>query len=286
VARPELGTAAQPARAGAIAVAVVLAACGSTTAAPSAPSSTASSAAPSTTAATRATTVGGLPTGPPPQVAAQAPIGPAGASTVAAGAYGVWETMTSTKYQHHDVESVPAGTYYFDCVGWTTFLLEHAATTAAASLRQQTRVTDPHRVPSPTRYAQFMSGLAAHPTAGWQAIANVADIRAGDLLAWYPESNNPDEAGHAVVAAGPVQRQSDGTYALVVIDSTGTPHGPDDTRRTDRRDLPLADGRPSGLGVGTIGLVADPATGAPTSVLWSLGTTPVHKAIGMGRPTG
>jgi hypothetical protein len=38
--------------------------------------------------------------------------------------------------------------------------------------------------------------------------------------------------------------------------------------------------------VGTIGLVADPATGAPTSVLWSLGTTPVRKTIGMGRPTG
>jgi hypothetical protein len=205
---------------------------------------------------------------------------------VAAGAYGIWETMTQTKYQHHDEENVPAGTYYFDCVGWTTFLLEHAASTAAASLREQTGVKDPHRVPTPARYSQFLSGLATRPTAGWEAITNVVDVRAGDLLAWYPESNNPDERGHAVVAAGPAQRQSDGTYAVVVIDSTGTPHGPDDTRRTDRRALPLADGRPSGLGVGTIGVVADPATGAPTSVLWSLGTTPVRKTIGMGRPTG
>jgi hypothetical protein len=267
-------------------VALIGAACGTTTATRTAPSSTTTSGVVATTTATRPTTAGGLPTGPPPAVGVQAPIGPAGASSVAAGAYGVWETMTKTRYQHHDEEDVPAGTYYFDCVGWTTFLLEHAASAAAASLRQQTSVTNPKRVPSPTRYAQFLSGLSGHPAAGWQAIATVADIRAGDLIAWYPESNNPDEQGHAVVAAGMPQRQPDGSFAEVVIDSTATAHGPDDTRRTDHRNLPLADGRPSGLGVGTIGLVADPSTGAPTSVLWSLGTTPVRKSIGIGRPTG
>lgn len=265
----------------------LLAGCGTSS---TSKSSSASTRATSTSAAASAPSTarsqtGGLPSGRPPSVRAQAQIGPAPGSVTAANAYGVWGTMTATRYQHDDRSNILAGTYYVDCVGWTTLLLTHAAPQATASLRERTGVKNPGRVPTPLRYAVFFRGLTERPAQGWRAVVRVSDVRAGDILAWQPETNNPDEKGHAVVAAGPAQKQADGTYALAVVDSTGTPHGPDDTRRTDPRNLPLPDGRPSGIGIGTIGIVVAAKTGAPVSIMWSLGTRGVPKTIGIGRPT-
>jgi hypothetical protein len=103
-------------------------------------------------------------------------------------------------------------------------------------------------------------------------------------MAWQPESNNPGVVGHAVVVIGSAVQQGDGSYAVPVMDSTGTPHGPDDTRRTDPRNLSGPNGQPSGIGIGTIAFTAN-SSGAPTGVIWSLGTKPVPKTIGMARPT-
>lgn len=228
----------------------------------------------------------GLPLGGAPHVTAQAPISSMGLSMAAANAFGVWESMKQTRYQHKFYEDVAAGTYFFDCVGWTTYLLSHAAPRATASLRSGTGVTNRHLVPTPLKYEQFLLSLSSKPAAGWAAVQRAADVTAGDILAWQPEANNPGRVGHAVVAIGPATKQPDGSYALAVVDSTATPHGPDDTRRTDPRNLPITPGgRPSGLGIGTIGITVDSA-GAATGIIWSLGTTAVSKRIGLGRPTG
>lgn len=252
---------------------------------PATPTSTAPTADPFTPTSLPPS-VSGLPEGPPPDVVQQAAIGPAGDSATAAAAYGVWESMQSTRYQHHYFSDIPSGIYRFDCVGWTTFLLAHAAPQAEASLRQGTGVTNRHYVPTPRRYTDFLRSLSAVPRPGWAAVSRVADLAPGDLITWTGGSDDPGTVGHALVVAGPPTRQADGTYAVVVIDSTAGLHGPDDTRRSDPRDEPLAGtSKPSGLGIGTIGLVADPSTGAPVAERWSLGTKAVPKVIGLGRPT-
>lgn len=102
------------------------------------------------------------------------------------------------------------------------------------------------------------------------------------------------------------QKGADGdvAYALIVMDSTATQHGPDDTRRADApyssRNAPLgavtgSDGAPvqltpagstapSGLGIGTIALIAN-ASGQVTGVVWSLGTGIEQVPFGAGHPT-
>jgi len=219
-----------------------------------------------------------------PAVHAQAPLGPAGSSPTAQSAFHQYDTMQQTLYQHKRAVDVATGHYFYDCVGFVTWTLDNNAPTAAQAMRTATGVTSMARVPAPPRYQSFFADLPAHPANGWQAVTAVADVRAGDVLAWPNEPNNTDENGHAVLAAGVPVKQSDGTWALAVLDSTATPHGPDDTRRSNPDNLPGPNGKPSGLGIGTIGLVVDP-NGAPSGVQWSLGVKTTQVPISIGRPT-
>ena len=41
---------------------------------------------------------------------------------------------------------------------------------------------------------------------------------------------------------------------------------------------------PSGLGIGTIGLVTDPTSGAVTGIQWSIGVAVTTVTFGVGRP--
>jgi len=85
------------------------------------------------------------------------------------------------------------------------------------------------------------------------------------------------------VASAPQPSGTD-SYLVQVWDSTGTPHGPNDTRRTNPKNLPDAVGKPSGLGMGTVRVDAG-ADGAIATVHWSPSSGPVPAAhLGMGRP--
>jgi hypothetical protein len=91
----------------------------------------------------------------------------------------------------------------------------------------------------------------------------------------------------------------DGRFALAVMDSTATPHGPDDTRRASdplsERNAPLggstlttdgpasSSGARSGLGIGVIGLDTDAAE-TVTGVEWTVGTRSEPVSFGAARP--
>ena len=242
-------------------------------------------ATPTSTATSPVTMANGLPSTQTVNVASQVPVGTAGSSATAANAFGVWQTMKQTRYQHTYSEDVATGSYFVDCVGWTSYLLSNSAPTANASLRAGTGVTNKHFVPTPLKYETFFNSLANKPQPGWSTISSVANLQPGDIMAWQPESNNTGPTvGHAIVVIGSAVQQQDGSYAVPVMDSTGTPHGPNDTRRTDPRNLTDSKGQPSGIGIGTIGFSVN-GSGFPTAVIWSLGTKPVPKTIGMARPT-
>lgn len=102
----------------------------------------------------------------------------------------------------------------------------------------------------------------------WLPIRSVGPISPGDVLVAPPHAAG--EAGHAAMVSGAPQPQADGTYAVPVYDSTGSPHGSGDTRLSDPRNAAGPSGRPSGLGSGTMGLAVGPG-GVPDHVLWSVG---------------
>ena len=213
------------------------------------------------------------------------------AAPVLAEAQHEFTTMTATRYQHHNVENAAAGTYFYDCVGFVTYALSQAAPVAHSTIMTKFSVRQ-GRVPSPGLYVQLFDQLDGSQ-AGWAPVHRVADLLPGDIVSWsYDNATSSNEPGHEhasrghafVVAAAP---QADGTnsFLVQVFDSTGTPHGPKDSRRTNPKNLPGPNGKPSGLGTGTVRLDAD-AAGALVNVHWTPTSGTVSAAdFAMGAPT-
>ena len=199
--------------------------------------------------------------------------------------------MAATRYQHRNRENLEAGTYFYDCVGFVTYALGRAAPVARSTIMSTFSIRA-GLVPSPELYVRLFDELNGGQ-AGWTAVHDVADLRPGDVVAWSYDSttssNEPghDHAahGHAFIVASPPQPDGPRSYLVQVWDSTATPHGPNDTRRTNPKNLPGPDGRPSGLGTGTVRLDAN-TDGTLGTVHWSPtgGSVPAAH-FGMGRPT-
>jgi len=244
----------------------------------------------------------------------------AGVAPTLAEAYREFNTLQCTHYQHTYTENPTAGLYYYDCVGFTGYAVQQAAPTAWKTLAAAKGIKAGY-VPSPQLFQEFFASLlpsSTNPTPaampGWEAVPTASAIRPGDVLAWITDTTT--ELGHSVMALStPVEipmstatnqagAVGDTAYALIIMDSTATTHGPDDTRRADApyssRNAPLgavtgSDGAPqplsssestapSGLGIGTIALIAD-SSGQVTGVVWSLGTEIETVPFGAGHPT-
>lgn len=200
-------------------------------------------------------------------------------------------TLTATRYQHHNVEDAAAGTYFYDCVGFVTYALGQAAPVARSTIMTKFSIR-PGRVPSPGLYVKLFDQLDGSQ-AGWSAVHRVADLLPGDIVSWsydnVASSNEPghDHAarGHAFVVAAAPQADGANSFLVQVFDSTATPHGPNDSRRTNPKNLPGPNGKPSGLGTGTVRLDAD-AAGALVNVHWTPTSGTVSAAhFAMGAPT-
>jgi hypothetical protein len=192
-----------------------------------------------------------------------------------------YRVMSETRYQHLRV--VSGGRFFYDCVGFLAYALGQADPVALATINRTFSIAA-HRVPSPARFVSLFDRLDGAQL-GWRPIRRVADLEPGDVIAWTyvnPTGSN----GHAAVVAEAPVASSAGSYLVTVWDSTATPHGPADTRRVNPRNLPGPNGRPSGLGSGTIRVDARPDTGAVLAVHWSPSSGPLAPAhYGLGRPT-
>jgi hypothetical protein len=192
-----------------------------------------------------------------------------------------FRTMTATRYQHHSQEDAGAGTYFYDCVGLTSYTLRLAAPNALKAVLDRFQIRRGY-VPTPSHYTQWFLELESRSSDFWIAVPRLSDVRTGDLLAWNVHPVDPQTPGHSVIAAGIPVPISNGSFSLLVYDSTSTPHGPDDTRITDARNQPGPNGRPSGLGMGTLELFAA-EDGRPNAVAWSVGAAPRPQVIGIAR---
>lgn len=228
-----------------VALVVVLAGCGSTSIDPGTP-----------TGSVTPTPSQSGPPAPAPSV-----VGPAGSAPLAAQAATVADvlrTMTSTTYQHHYVVNASKGVYDWDCVGMTDWVLRQSYPALWSTMHTELEIAKGY-VPAP---AKLFGYLKSGP-ANWRAITRAIDVQAGDLIVLPP---NPTTrfVGHALIAMGPALFMSDGSAALLVADSTGSPHGPYDSRLTDPRNI-----NKSGTGTGTVRLFVD-ATGSITEMAWSV----------------
>jgi hypothetical protein len=227
-------------------------------------------------------------------------LAPAQSSPVLGAAYRQFNTLRCTRYQHRDVEDAAAGTYYYDCVGFTSYTVKVGAPAAWAELASTVHLPA-GRVPTPHLAASFFTRLATDPQPSWEPVATASDLQPGDVLAWWPTRVDATNNGHSVLVLSTPRSLGAGRFAIAVMDSTAAPHGPDDTRHSDNplsaRNAPLStstvstDGAPtqagthSGLGIGVIALDTD-TSGTVTGVEWTVGTRPEPVSFGAGRPLG
>jgi hypothetical protein len=211
----------------------------------------------------------------PPAVAApDAPTTPS--ARVHAEACRILAEMKDSRYSHKTRVDEDEGSYEFDCSGFVAVVLKAAAPRSLAAVPHAPRRSRPLAF-------EFHDAFAAAPAEekgakGWRRIERVADARPGDLLAWRREEIKPGEdTGHVMVLDAAPVREEDGSFRVVVIDSTGKPHG-DDTRK---------DGA-SGVGRGTIWLTVDEA-GRPSGFRWRARDGALNRrplAIGRAVETG
>ena len=215
----------------------------------------------------------------PPAGPAVAPPDAAAAesSPVHAEARRILAQMKDTRYSHTTRVDEAEGTYELDCSGLATILLKAAAPRSLAAVPHAARRKRPLAF-------EFHDAFAAAPAdetkaAGWRRVERLADARPGDLIAWRRQEIIPGEStGHvAILDAAPV-REDDGQFRVVVIDSTGKPHG-DDTRKEGA----------TGVGRGTMWFTVD-AAGRPAAFRWrardgALNRPPLAIGRAMGKVT-
>ncbi|OBK73472.1 hypothetical protein [Mycobacterium sp. 1165178.9] len=197
---------------------------------------------------------------------------PAGPATLVGEIERELSAVRATRYQHTTAVDESSGSYFYDCSGFLDYAMGRVL---AADLRSIPHTKSRPRAADIEHYLH--RGLT-DPIDGWQALARVDALGPGDVIAWLAtEDSTTGDTGHVmVVLEAPTQDSVRPAEWLVrVADSTLNPHARDSRK-------PGA----TGLGTGTIGLVAD--RGTPTAFYWRGGASPEAKPteIALGRPQG
>jgi len=180
--------------------------------------------------------------------------------------------MRTTRYQHKTEVDEASGTFFYDCSGLLDYALRRALPTAASALPTSTSAR-----PLAGDIERYLHGGLTGPIDGWQTVGRVNALQSGDVVAWLAtEDSTTGDTGHVMIAlAAPVANPARaGEWLLPVADSTLSPHASDSRHPGD-----------TGLGTGTIGLVAD-SRGVPTAFYWQGGVSkhPKPTEIALGRP--
>ncbi len=161
--------------------------------------------------------------------------------------------LQHTHYQGRTQVRVKDGYYAWDCSGMTSWILSRAAPRARKTLRSSRPVAR-------TYLRRIQRAPSKRSRGGWRKIANIEDVRPGDIFAWLRPTEWPKGAtGHVGFIASkpePVDHIAN-AYVVRIVDSTRYPHQ-DDERETGVQD---------GFGSGTILFVVDD-DGAPIAYGW------------------
>lgn len=187
-------------------------------------------------------------------------------------------SLRSTEYRHTTSVRRKIGHYAWDCSGMANWILKRDAPRAFEALHRDRPVAR-------TYWRTIDKAPTAKPRRGWQKIADITDVRPGDVFAWrrppdWPPGGN---TGHVGFVVGSPETVTDERFAAVraftvrIIDATSLPHQ-DDTRKPEGK---------GGFGSGTLLFVTD-ETGRAYAYGWfgarSRGVIPTD--IVFGRLTG
>ncbi len=164
------------------------------------------------------------------------------------------------------------GTYAFDCSGMVEWVLHKAAPTAAYASAQSLG-----RRPLAIDFYHWIASVSPERDRhGWRRVTRVEDAEPGDVIAWIkpPIVPSPNTGHVAFVVFKPARVPGrDDAFVVRIADSSSLLH--EDDTRIDR----------NGFGLGTVLVLADGATGAPTGYGWvGLRAWTFETPIAIGRP--
>jgi hypothetical protein len=185
--------------------------------------------------------------------------------------------LMHSSYSHSTAVDEARGSYVFDCSGMASWVLRRGARKAHAAVLYRVQKGRPLARDFYHHIARLSPDKEAY---GWRRVFRVADAVPGDVIAWLkPDVLRSPNTGHVaflVEAPRPLDEVPN-AFLVRIADASRYRHQ-DDTREESGR---------TGYGVGTILVLADPDSGAPTAYGWfgrySRYILPARMAI--GRPT-
>jgi hypothetical protein len=162
------------------------------------------------------------------------------------------------------------GIYEVDCSHYVDNILQKTCPSAYASLASETGT----KAPDSANYYHFFQHLTYQNNPDWNQVADAKQLQPGDILVFrYQNRSGYQNGGHVMMVMDKPTQEND-SLLVRVSDSAYAGHS-DDTR-------PLHD---SGVGIGTLLLKINQATGQPFAYAWQL-NAPVQKRVNivMARP--
>lgn len=162
------------------------------------------------------------------------------------------------------------GIYIADCSSFVDYMLRKTYPEAYSRLVTNSGTGKPTSL----SYYQFFTTLNRSSARYWNPVSRVDQLRPGDILVFRPTQPSAEELpGHVMVVMSKPQK-SVNHFVIRVADSSPFRH----SRDTRTQHV-------SGIGIGSMVLKANPATGQPYAYAWQVGTNWYKTVrIAMGRP--
>jgi hypothetical protein len=166
-------------------------------------------------------------------------------------------TLRHSKYSHTTRVDEKAGSYEFDCSAMVAWLLRRTSPVAYRAVRGKRQ----RRLVARDFYHHIARAKPGKARWGWQRVPGVADAVPGDVIAWVkPKNLRSKNTGHVAFIVEVPQRVPGVPYAYLVriADASSYQHQDDSRRGTGR----------TGFGFGTILIMSDPQSDAPSAYGW------------------
>ena len=168
------------------------------------------------------------------------------------------QTLRESEYSHATRVDEKRGSYRFDCSGMVSWVLRRTARRAHAAVLGQSGGKRPL---ARDFYWSIQRTPPGRNRYGWRRVARVLDASPGDVIAWLrPQVVRSSNTGHVAFVIEPPRPVPNlaNAYLLRIADASSYQHQHDSRAESGR----------TGYGTGTILVLADPETGAPSAYGW------------------
>jgi len=172
----------------------------------------------------------------------------------------IYQAVFSLRYSSYQLGGTridsDRGVYVVDCSSYVDHILNTVFPRAYSSLVNWSGTEKP----TSDDYYHYFSDLGSKSTNYWNPVAEVNNLRPGDILVFRNTSvSGYEHGGHVMIVMDKPKQETDG-YSVRVSDAAPSGHSKD-TR-------PL---HTSGIGIGTLLLKVNPHTSQPSAYAWKQG---------------